>query len=416
MAAQQAAALGGDPRSCRYWLGRGKAVAGDPRDAQRLLERSRRRRPPPNPPSPQPSCSERWGSRSAVTASPNGPRTRCRPSLQTRAASRASYLELGLDPRRRGRPGHRGRGLPPRHRRQPERAIAHYHLAESLERQGEPAEAARASLRAPGARSPRSPPGTTGWLACTSACSRVAATWRAKAAALGHFQRAAELEPDNARYSADLARALAPRRRLAAAARHYQQATASSARTTGCGPSAATTHLGAGRAVAAADCFAPRAGAWARQRSGLIGWRPCQPQLDDLGDAFAKAETAVAPRPPTREALMCLADVDRARGDFAGAERNYTAAAARSASPAPRSSPSAGCTPCSDKWDRALQALERAPPPTRPQTRSTPRSARCRRRRQPRRGRKAYREAARIAPRQAGHLLALAVPAARRAS
>jgi uncharacterized protein HemY len=37
-ALQHAAALGADPVAVRYWTGRAKAAAGDPREAQRLLE------------------------------------------------------------------------------------------------------------------------------------------------------------------------------------------------------------------------------------------------------------------------------------------------------------------------------------------------------------------------------------------
>src|SRR5262249_9473032 len=37
---QQAGALGADPQAVRYWLGRGRAVAGAPQEAQHLLEAS----------------------------------------------------------------------------------------------------------------------------------------------------------------------------------------------------------------------------------------------------------------------------------------------------------------------------------------------------------------------------------------
>ena len=83
-------------------------------------------------------------------------------------------------------------------------------------------------------------------------------------------------------------------------------------------------------------------------------------QVRELADAFNKAEAAVRVAPDDPAALLCIADVTRARGDYSAAERFYTAASVKSAQPAGPLLALGRLYGEQQKWDRAVATLERA--------------------------------------------------------
>ncbi|MEP7358764.1 MAG: tetratricopeptide repeat protein, partial [Anaerolineales bacterium] len=406
-ATQQATALGGNAQAVRYWLGRGKAAAGDPREAQRLLESVVAVKAAPDAPLPQGGLYRSLGSALRRSGQLTQSVEALQAALQHEDSEIAdSYLELGLTHSALGDHSAAAAAYRRAIAAAPDWPIAHYHLADSLEALGEPSEAALVMLRALALR-----PDTAAWhyrLAGLHRRISAAGDLESQAAALGHYQRAVELEPTNASYTADLARALARDGDLAAAARRFLQATAANAQDDRLWTEQGHTQLALGDLPGAGGSFAHALALAPGNAAALLGAARVSLQLDNLADAQAKAEAAVRATPSDPAALMCLADVDRARGDYAGAERSYTAAAAKAANLAVPLLALGRLYAQHHKWDRALQALERA-------AAAEPGSDEIQAAigeihsaaGNPGAAVKAYREAAHIAPRQSRHLLGL---------
>ncbi len=406
-ATEQASALGGNGQAVRYWLGRGHAAAGDPGEAQRLLETVVAVKAAPDAPLPQGGLYRSLGA--ALRRS--GQLGQSIEALQAAllhddGETADTCLELGLTHLALGDASAAAAAFRRAIAATPEWPIAHYHLAESLATLGEANEAALVLLRALALR-----PDTAAWhyrLAGLHSRISEAGDLESQAAALGHYQRAAELEPTNAHYTADLARALARDGDLAAAARRYLQATAANSQDGNLWTEQGHTQLALGDLPAAASSFAHALAIAPANASALLGGARVSLQLDNLADAQTKAEAAVRATPNDPAALMCLADVDRARGDAAGAERCYTAAAAKAANPATALLALGQLYASHQKWDHALQALERAAAaePASDEIQASIGAVQAAAG-NPGAAVKAYREAAHIAPRQARHLLGL---------
>ena len=122
-----------------------------------------------------------------------------------------------------------------------------------MEKLGERGEAAQAIQRALAIR-----PEAAGWHYKLAKLHQAAAEngdAGPLAAALGHFQRAAELEPDNALFAADLARALARDGDLHAAAEQFRRATDANRQDEKLWGERGQAHLALNDLKAAAACF-----------------------------------------------------------------------------------------------------------------------------------------------------------------
>ena len=405
-AIQQAAALGAEAMQVRYWLGRAKAIGGDPREAQRLLESVAAAKVGPGPALPVGDLYRASG----IALRRAGLLDRAREAFQS-AAQRddqpaLAYLELGLVHEALGDHQAAASALKRAVAGAPDLAVAHYHLAQTLVAMSEPAEASRVILRALALN-----PEAAAWhyqLAKIYQDLADAGDHESIAAALGHFQRAAELEPGNALFTADLARALAHDGDLPAAAEQFRQATQASQHDDRLWTERGQIHLALRDLKAAGDCFAHALELAPASAAALLGGARVSLGLGDLNDALSKAEAAVRATPDEPEAQVCLAEVAEARGDFAGAERSYTLAAARAPQPAAALLALGRLQARQQKWDRALIALERAAvvDPADDEILAMLGEVQNALGNHPA-AMKSYREAARIAPRQANHLLRL---------
>jgi tetratricopeptide (TPR) repeat protein len=404
-ALQQAAALGADPQLVRYWLGRGKAVAGDPREAQHLLE-SLVAAKASNPNLPAAELYRALGIALRRAGHLNRSVEAFQSALQHDRQSATSHLELGNTYAEHGDQPSAATAYRRALAAQPELAEAHYHLAETLDALGEPAEAARALQRAIAIR-----PDAAGWhhrLARLHQALAENGDPQLHAAALGHFQRAAELEPANATFTADLARALARDGDLHAAAEQYRRATDANRGDERLWTERGQTHLALTELKSAAGCFGRALELAPANAAALLGAARVHLVLGELHDAFNKAEAAVRAAPDDPAALQCIADVTRARGDYSAAERYYTAASVKSAQPAGPLLALGRLYGDQQKWDRAVATLERAAAADsgsdeiyaalgEAQAAGGNHTAAM----------KAFREATRLAPRQPAHLLRL---------
>jgi tetratricopeptide (TPR) repeat protein len=404
-ALQQAAALGGDPTLVRYWLGRGKAVAGDPREAQRLLE-SATLTAGANAAQPAADLFRALG----IALRRDGQLDRARDALQTSLQHEGDpalgYLELGLTHAAEGDHSAAAAAYRRAIAAHPDLAEAHYQLGESLAALGEAGEAAAVIQRAIALR-----PGAAGWhyrLAKLHQAAAAQGDAEPLAAALGHFQRAAELEPDNATYCADLARALAHDGDLHAAAEQFRRATDANRQDAPLWTERGQTHLALGDLKTAAACFGRALELEPAQAAGLLGAARVSLAQGSLHDAFNQAEAAVRAAPEDPQALATLADVNKARGDYAAAERSYTAASVKSARPASALLALGRLYAMQQKWDRALTTLDRAAQadPGSDEILAALGDAQAAAG-NPAAAMKTFREAARIAPRQTAHLLRL---------
>jgi tetratricopeptide (TPR) repeat protein len=422
-AAQHAAALGADPVGVRYWLCRARALGGDAREAQRLLESvlaAQNHEPAPAAKSERPSASPALAIGElyralGVALREAGQPDRARDALQaavqsspagTRGDNAATYVELGLTDLTLKDPQAAAVNFRRAIAAAPNLALAHYHLGVTLLGLGDALQAAQVLQRALALE-----PDVAAWhhqLAQVHQALYDGGSLASSAAALGHLQRAAELEPGNAQYAADLARALARDGDLAAAIAHFERATASSPADARLWTERGQTHLVIHDYERAAKCFAQALEASPGFAAALLGAARVSLALGSIGDAALKAEAAVHASPEDPDALMCLADVCVARGDAAAGERHYGAAANRAARPAPALVALGRLYAQQQKWDKALAALERA-------TTADPNSDEVfaalgevhAASGNPALATKAFREATRIAPRRAAHLLRL---------
>jgi len=418
-ALQQAAALAADPVSVRYWLGRAKAVTGDAREAQRLLESvvaanvtasagNAKGLAPASPVNDRPLADLYRSLGAALRKSGQVDRAReaLQASLQQHTDQALTFVELGLTDLgagdRASALGHFKRAVAAA----PDYALGHYHLGETLLAAGEPLEAAQVLQRALALQ-----PNSAAWhhrLARVHLALYDSGNSASAATALGHLQRATELEPENAVYAADLARALVRDGDLAAALAHFERATAATTNDDRLWTERGQAHLLLHDYGKASECFGHALELAPANAAALLGGARVSFAQGHLADAATKAEAAVRATPEDAEALICVADIASARGDNAAAERNYVAATAKAVRPAPALLALGRLYAGQQKWEKALAAMERAATsdPTSDEifaalgdvhaasgnhTLAT----------------KAFREATRIAPRRAAHLLRL---------
>jgi tetratricopeptide (TPR) repeat protein len=419
-ALHQAAALGADPQAVRYWMGRAKAVTGDPKEAQQLLEAVLV--------SPAPgqfvgaelyralgSALRKSGqldrAREALQAALKSNRVRAvgERYLLTAAPKGAggdnhtdalTLLELGLTLSvagdRRGAVAALKRAVAVA----PEAAIAFYHLAEELSALGDLPEAAQVLQRAVTLR-----PEAAAWHA------RLAHIYQAQndgAKALAHLQRAAELEPRNADFAARLARLLARDGDLTAAAELFRRATEAQPAAGELWAERGHVHLALNDLDCAGACFARAIQLTPTHVAALLGGARVSLAVGDLLDAGNKAQTAARLAPDNSETLICLADVQAAKGEVTAAEDNYQRAVLKAPEPGPALLALGRLYHAQLKLEQAIEVLEQAAALA-PQTDEIPatlgdvhvtagnHTAAL----------AAYREAARLAPRQPKHLLRL---------
>ena len=356
-ALQQAAALGADPQLVRYWLGRGKAIAGDPGEAQRLLE-SLVSAKVVDPALPAAALYRALGIALRRAGQLERSAEAFQSALQHAGNDATTYLELGNTYTEKGDAQDAATAYRRALAAKPDLADAHYHLAVSLESLGDRAEAAQAIQRGLAIR-----PDAAGWhyrLAKIHQASAESGDSAPLAAALGHFQRAAELEPDNAVFAADLARALARDGDLHAAAEQFRRATDANRQDEHLWTERGQAHLALGDLKAAAGCFGRALELAPAYPAALLGAARVHLVLGELHDAFNQAEAAVRATPDDPEALLCMADVSKARGDYATAERHYTGASIKSPRPAGALLALGRLYSEQQKWDKAVTTLERA--------------------------------------------------------
>ena len=406
-ALQQAAALGADAQAVRYWLARAKAVAGDPLDAQRALHTMVSAKTP-DPAWPAADLYRSLGVALRRAGQLEASVEAFQSALQhaDTPASAAIYLELGHTYAEQANPVDAAAAYRRALAAGPDLAEANYHLAQTLEAVGERAEAAHAIQRGLAIR-----PEAAAWhyrLAKIHQALSETGDTQSQAAALGHFQRAAELDPENATFAADLARALARDGDLRAAAEQFRRATDANRQDESLWAERGQAHLALGDLKSAAGCFGRALELAPANPPALLGAARVHLALGELNDAFTKAEAAVRVSPEDSEALHTIADVAKARGDYGAAERYYTAAAAKAPRPAAALLALGQLYSEQQKWDRAVNTLERAAAVDadsdeifaalgEAQSAAGNHTAAM----------KTFREAARIAPRQPAHLLRL---------
>ncbi|MCC7359055.1 MAG: tetratricopeptide repeat protein [Anaerolineales bacterium] len=419
---QKAAALGADPIAVRYWLGRAKAVAGDAREAQRLLESVVAANPAGPAPQakglaltaavaerPTPALYRALGAALRKSGQPERAREALHAAIQAEPANAEAAMalvELGLTDLDQGDQPSALANFRRAVAAAPNLALGHYHLGETLLAAGDLQDAAQVLQRALALN-----PTAAAWhhrLAQVYLALYEAGSPAACAAALGHLQRATELQPDNATYAADLARALVRDGDLAAALTHFERATTTLNADPELWTERGQAHLLLSDHPAAEKCFAQALELAPDSAAALLGSARVSFAQGKLADAARLAEAAVRAAPGEAEALTCLADIAASRGEAAAAERHYTDAAAKAARPAPALLALGRLYAQQQKWDKALTVLERA---ASAETTSDEIYAAL--------GEvhaasgnhalatKAFREAARIAPRRAGHLLRL---------
>lgn len=337
-ALQQAAALGADPLAVRYWLGRARAATGFPVEGAQILRKLAADGAPTGF-----SAAEFYRALGAALRKAGefeAARDALQAALDAGDDSMLTYLEIGLTQAALDDP----RGAVVAFKRavaaDPGSPLAHAHLAEALFALGDQADAAQVLHRA---------------LALgkdVAAWHYRLAKWRqaqggqisdlhgsqaldSRARALAHLQKAVELEPDNAAYNADLARALLADGDAAAAVTCFRRATEAA-------PGDAALWVERGQAHLALHEYAPAHEAFAKaialapdNMAAQLGAAKVNLALGNLHLAFNQAENAVCANPESAEALLCLANVQAARGQAAEAEARYEEAAERAADPAP---------------------------------------------------------------------------------
>lgn len=350
-ALQQAAALGADPLAVRYWLGRARAVSGAPAEGAQLLRELAAGAAPEALEAAE--FYRALGAALRKAGEFEAARDALQAALEAGGDSALTYLEIGLTQAALND----ARGAVIAFKRavaaEPGSALAHAHLAEALFTLGDQTDAAQVLQRA-------------------LALGQDVAAWHyrlakwhqaqrnAQARALAHFQKAAELEPDNVAYNADLARALLADGDAAAAVLYFRRATEAA-------PEDAALWTERGQAHLALHDYAPALEAFARaitlapnNLAAQLGAAKVNLALGNLHLALNQAENAVRADPESAEALLCLANVQAARGQAAEAEAGYEEAAERAADPAPALLALAKLHLSQGRAAAAVDALQRA--------------------------------------------------------
>ncbi|MGQ0604335.1 MAG: tetratricopeptide repeat protein [Anaerolineales bacterium] len=394
-ALQQAAALGADPHVIRFWLGRAKAVFGQPKDAQQLLEAI----------IAQPDASVLTGPdyfRALGKAlRKSGDLEKAREALQAALSNdtqpEMTYMEMGLALAAGN--DHRGAAVALKRAvaANPQSAVGHFHLAEALHALGDADDAALVLQRAIALK-----PEVAAWH------YRLAKWLCDNAQALSHYQKAAQLEPANAEYNTDLARALMKDGEAGVAVQFFSRATDMKGNDDELWTERGQAHFVLGDLANAADAFAQAIELAPENTTALLGAARVSAATGNLHAALNQAETAVRFSSDNPQALITLADVQAARGDNLAAEKHYHAAAAKSADPAPALLALGKLHMAQGKSAQAIEVLSRALEASPEADEILATLGEAKQSNNDYAGAvKAYREAARIAPRNAAHLLRL---------
>jgi protein O-GlcNAc transferase len=358
---EQAAALGADAQTVRYWMGRAKAVSGNPQEACQLLESVANSKAADNG-----ARSELFRSLGLALRKAGQPKraletlqavVKQNPETPTADIGQAAlHLEMGLTCAAlndtQGALGAFKRAVAAA----PEWPVAHAHLAEALLALNEMPEAIQVLQRAINLK-----PDAAAWH------YRLAKVYQAQhdpATALAHFQRAQELDPGNASYAADLAQTLAHDGDLAAAAELYRRATDIAPDNDQLWSARGQTHLALKDLKAAAACYNRAAQLAPANVAALLGGARVSLAQGDLHDAANKAEAAARLAGEDSElhveALVCLAEIQMARGENDDAEASFAAAAAKTRQPAAALMALGRLYYSDGKLDQSIDALERA--------------------------------------------------------
>lgn len=321
-ALQQAAALGADPHAVRFWLGRAKAVFGQPKDAQQLLESVTTM--PDAKAFTGPDYFRALGKTLRKVGEVDKAREALQAALENDTQPEMTYMEMAFTLAA----SNDFRGAVVALKRavaaNPQSAVGHFHLAEALHALGDATDAALVLQRAIVLK-----PEVAAW-------HYRLAKWQADdAQALSHYQKAAQLEPVNAEYNADLARALMKDGDAAVAVQFYSRATDVKGNDDALWIELGQAHFSLGDLANAADAFAQAIELAPENTTALLGAARVSLATGNLHAALNQADTAVRFAPESPQALITLADVQAARGDNVAAEKHYHAAAAKSADPAP---------------------------------------------------------------------------------
>lgn len=330
---QQAAALGADPLAVRFWLARTRTLTGQAGDAVRLLSDL----------APQVTAAafppadfyRALGSALRQAGQPEKAREALQAALEADGASALTLLEIGLTHFALNDP----RGALVAFKRavaaEPSLAVAHAHLAEALWQMGDGPQGGKTDAPQVLQRALALQPEVAAW-------HYRLAKWQqahAEPGALAHFQKAAQIAPDNADYNADLARALLADGDMAGAVPFFRRATEARPEHEGLWAERGQAHLALGDYTSANEAFG-KAVALAADRgvtfvAALLGAAQVSLALGNRQAALNQAETAVRAAPADANAHLCLAQVHAARGEAAAAEAHYHAAAEQAADPAP---------------------------------------------------------------------------------
>jgi tetratricopeptide (TPR) repeat protein len=391
-ALQQAAALGADPHAIRYWLGRAKAVFGQPKDAQQLLESVTER-----PAAPVADYFRALGKALRKAGEAEKSREALQAALENDTQPEMTYMEMGLTLAAANDQRGAAVALKRAVAANPQSAVGHFHLAEALHALGDANDAALVLQRAIALK-----PDVAAW-------HYRLAKWQCDgASALAHYQKAAQLEPASAEYNAELARALMNDGDAGTAVQFFGRATAVKGNDDGLWTERGQAHFVLGELAEAADAFAQAIELAPENVTALLGAARVSAATGNLQAALSQAETAARFAPEDARALITLADVQAARGDNVAAEKGYQAAAAKSADPAPALLALGKLHMAQGNAAHAIEVLSRAleAHPEADEILAT--LGEARQLNNDYTGAvKAYREAARIAPRNAAHLLRL---------
>jgi tetratricopeptide (TPR) repeat protein len=311
---QKAAALGAEANTVRYWLGRAKAVAGDPTEAVALLEAL----PEADPAWPVAEAKRALGVALRRAGQCDKALTVLQASLPVAADPAPMYVEIGLTLQAlndmQGALAAFKRatsGASPS-------ALAVRHLAEALWQTGAQAEAVNALSHAITLQ-----PQAGAW---HYRLGQMCQDQGEPDKALAHYQQAAQLAPSQPEYAAALAHALNHNGDHTAALAYFQRALRVR-------PNDAELWTALGQAYLALDDWRHAAHSFARailltptQVAALLGSARAALALGDLHDAFNKAEAATRLAPNTAEVWVCFAEVWAARGDATQAEALYAQA------------------------------------------------------------------------------------------
>jgi tetratricopeptide (TPR) repeat protein len=414
---QQAAALGAEPLEVRYWMGRAKAVIGDPQEARQLLEtvagsKSVNRVLTGDLYRVLGMSLRKVGQpQRALETLMSAPRQLGLTAGSSDATAAALHLEIGFTHAALNDTLGALNAFKRAVAAAPDWPIAQFHLAETLQQLDEPSEAIQVMQRAISLK-----PDAAAWH------YRLAKIYQAEhdsPTALAHFQRAQELDPGNASYAADLAHTLACDGDLTTAADLFRRATEIAPENDGVWTERGQTHLALKELKTAATCFNRAAQLAPTNVAALLGLARVNLAESDLHEAANKAEAAARLAPQDSElhveALICLAEIQMARGENSAAESSFAAAAAKTHQPAPALLALGRLYYANGKLPEAIDALERAAAAL-PANDESQRQADLvfatlgrtyRAAGRPDEAVSAYREAVRISPRNYHHLLQL---------